>query len=150
MHERNLLAATFAVFFAPFVENWQDLVVWLVVAAVLIIVDLRFGVEAAKKRGETIRKSRAIRRTVNKAVDYICWISLAWVFGGSFGKFFNVPLIPAIVMLGVCLIELSSIIDNYCEIRGLNKRFNGWKLFTKVIKHPELEDCLEDKEKTNN
>lgn len=146
MTERNVLSGTTATFLAPFVDGWQELLIWLLVAVVLIVVDLRFGIEAAKKRGENIRKSRAARRTINKFIDYICWISIAWVLGGSFGRIFNLPLLPGITMIGVCVIELSSIVDNYCEIRGIKKKFNGWKFFTKVIKHPELEDCLEDKE----
>ena len=145
IQERNVISGTTATLLSPFIDGWQDLVVWLVVALVLILVDLRFGLEASRKRGEKIRYSRAVRRTVNKLVDYICWISIAWVMGGSFGKIFGIPLIPAIVMLGACAIELSSIIDNYCETKGIKKKFNGWKFFTKVIKHPEIEDCLEDK-----
>lgn len=146
MNERNVISGTTAAILSPFVDGWQELVVWLIVAVVLIIADLRFGIEAARKRGETIRNSRAVRRTINKFVDYICWISIAWVLGGSFGKIFGLPLLPAVTMMGVCVIELSSIIDNYCEARGIKKKFNGWKFFTKVIKHPELEDCMEDKE----
>ena len=145
MTERNVISGTTATLLSPFVDGWQESVVWLIVAVVLIIADLRFGVEAAKKRGETIRHSRAVRRTVNKLVDYICWISIAWVMGGSFGRIFGIPLLPAITMLGVCVIELSSIIDNYCESRGIKKKFNGWKFFTTIIKHPEIESCMEDK-----
>lgn len=145
MTERNVISGTTATLLSPFVDGWQEIVVWLIVAVILIIADLRFGIEAAQKRGETIRRSRAIRRTVNKLVDYICWISIAWVFSGSFGRIFEIPLLPAITMLGVCIIELSSIIDNYCESRGIKKKFNGWKFFTTIIKHPEIESCMEDK-----
>lgn len=145
MNERNVISGTAAAFLTPFIEGWPEILVWFIVAFVMIIVDLRFGIEASRKRGEVIRYSRAVRRTVNKFVDYICWISIAWALGGSFGHIFDVPLLPAIVMMGVCIIELSSIIDNYCESRGIKKKFNGWKFFTRIIKHPEIEDCLEDK-----
>lgn len=145
MTERNVLTGTAATILAQFVDGWQDIVIWLIMAIVLIIADLRFGISAARKRGEKIRHSRAVRRTVNKLVDYICWISIAWILGGSFGRLFGLPLIPAIVMLGVCIIELSSIIDNYCEVRGIKKKFNGWKFFTHIIRRPELDDCMEDK-----
>lgn len=146
MQERNVISGTTATLLSSLVDGWQEMVIWLIVAIVLILADLRFGMEASRKRGETIRHSRAIRRTVNKLVDYICWISIAWVLGGSFGRIFGVPLLPAITMLGVCIIEFSSIIDNYCESRGIKKKFNGWKFFIRLIKHPEMEDCLENKE----
>lgn len=144
MNERNVITSVMATMFSPFVDGWQEIIVWFIVVAVLIICDLRFGIGAARKRGEKIRHSRAVRRTVNKFVDYICWISIAWVLGGSFGQIFGISLLPAIVMLGVCIIELSSIIDNFCEIKGIKKKINAWKLFIRLIKHPELEDVMED------
>lgn len=146
MNERNVLAGTAATILSPMINGWGEAVIWLIVAVVLLIADLRFGIEAAQKRGETIRHSRAVRRTINKLVDYICWISIAWVIGGSFGQIFNIPLLPAITMLGVCIIELSSIIDNYCEARGIKKKFNGLKFFSVLTKHSEIADCFEDKE----
>ncbi|MBQ0054165.1 MAG: phage holin family protein [Bacteroidales bacterium] len=144
VQERNVVSGVVATGLAPFVNGWQELLAWCVVAVVLILADLKFGIEAARKRGDKIRGSRAVRRTINKLVDYLCWISIAWILGGSFGHIFGLPLIPAIVMLGVCLIELSSIVDNYCEVRGIKKRLNAFKLFFRLIKHPELEDCMEE------
>lgn len=146
MQERNILSGTTAAFLSPFVDGWQSLIVWLIVSFVLVIGDLRFGLMAARKRGEKIRSSRAARRTINKLVDYICWISIAWVLGGSFGKIFGIPLLPAIVMLVVCAIEMSSIINNYLEYKGLAKRVNVFRALAKMFHKPELEDVLEDTE----
>lgn len=145
MQERNVIAGVLASIFSPFVDGWEQLMVWLIVSTVLIFADLRFGLSAALKRGERVRGSRAIRRTINKFVDYLCWISIAWVLGGSFGKIFGVPTLAAIVMLIVCTIELSSIFDNYFEYRGVKKRFNLWKFFAKLFKLPDLDTCIEDK-----
>jgi tetrahydromethanopterin S-methyltransferase subunit E len=145
MQERNVISGASATIFSSFVEGWESLVVWLIVAFVLILADLKFGVQAAWKRGEKIRGSRVIRRTVNKMVDYICWISIAWVLGNSFGRVFDIPLLAAIVMLVVCSIEISSIFDNYFEYKGLNKRFNVWKFFAKVFKISAIEESIEDK-----
>lgn len=147
MQERNVISGAMATVFSPFVDGWEGLVIWLIVAFVLILADLRFGVKAALKRGEKVRGSRVIRRTVNKMVDYICWISIAWVLGNSFGKIFHIPLLVAIVMLVVCSIEISSIFDNYFEYRGLSKRFNVWKFFSKIFKISAIEESIEDKPK---
>lgn len=146
MQERNIISGTTAAFLSPFVDGWQSMIIWLIVALVLVVGDLRFGLMAARKRKETIRHSRAARRTINKLVDYICWISIAWVLGGSFGKIFGIPLLPAIVMLVVCAIEMSSIVNNYFEYKGLNKRLNLWKALGKLFKRSDIEECLEDTE----
>lgn len=143
MQERNVISGATATVFSSFIDGWENLVIWLIVAFVLILADLRFGIEAADKRGENIRSSRAIRRTINKMVDYICWISVAWVLGHSFGEIFGIPLLVAIIMLIVCLIEISSIFDNYFEYKGLNKRFNVWKFFSRLFKLSAIEDSLE-------
>lgn len=145
MGERNIIGGVTASFLSPFVEGWENLAIWAIVALCLIMGDLRFGIEAAQKRGETIRGSRAIRRTINKIVDYICWVSIAYVIGGSFGKIFDIPLLAAIIMFVVCSIELSSIFDNYFEYKGLKKRFNVWKFFSRIFHFDNVEDCLEDK-----
>jgi hypothetical protein len=144
MQERNVISGAVAAMTSPFVEGWESLIIWLIVAFVLILVDLRFGIQAALHRGEKIRGSRAIRRTVNKMVDYICWISIAWVLGHSFGNIFDVPLLVAIIMLVVCSVELSSIFDNYFEYKGLSKRFNVWRFFSKLFRI-SLEESIEDK-----
>lgn len=146
MTERNVITGATATVLSPLVDGWQNLLVWGIVAFALIIGDLRFGICAAKKRGEKIRGSRAVRRTVNKMVDYICWVSIAWVLGGSFGRLFGVPLLAAIIMLIVCTIELSSIFDNYFEYKGFKKKFNAWKFLSRLFKVPELEESIEDVE----
>lgn len=43
----------------------------------LIFTDLFFGIEASKARGEEIRLSRAIRRTITKICEYFCWIMVS-------------------------------------------------------------------------
>ena len=121
---------------------------FLILAIILILGDLRFGIAAAKKRGERIRPSRAVRRSINKLVDYICWLSIATVVGINFGTVFDIPLLSVIIMAIVCLIELSSIIDNYLEYKGIKKKVNLIKLIAHIFRRPEIEDVLESTEKT--
>lgn len=142
--ERNVIPAVVATALSPFIEGWQYLIVWLILACTLILGDLRFGIMAARKRGEKIRSSRAIRRTINKLVDYLCWVSIAMVMGSTFGNIFGVPVLAAIIMVIVCAVELSSIFDNYFEYRGLKKKFNVWKFFSKIFHIPEIADSIEE------
>ncbi len=145
MTQRNILSAVSAAVLTPLVEGSKGIAIWLIVALVLILSDLWFGIRASIKKGEKIRGSRAVRRTLNKMVDYICWVSIAWVLGASFGNIFGVPLLAAMIMVIVCTIELSSIFDNYFEYKGLKKRFEPWNFILKVLRIPEIGESIKDK-----
>lgn len=150
MNERNVIGGFTASVLSPFVEGWQQMLWFLLLAIILILGDLRFGIAAAKKRGEKIRPSRAVRRSINKLVDYICWLSIAAMIGVNFGSVFDLPLLSVIIMALVCIIEMSSIIDNYLEYKGIKQKVNLIKLIAHIFRRPELEDVLEptDKETT--
>ena len=148
MQERNIIAGFTASVLSPFIEGWQQMLWFLILAIILILGDLRFGIAAAKKRGERIRPSRAVRRSINKLVDYICWLSIATVVGINFGTVFDIPLLSVIIMAVVCIIELSSIVDNYLEYKGIKKKVNLIKLIAYIFRRPEVEDVLESTEKT--
>ena len=141
MQERNIISGAMATVISPFVEFYQALLPFLILAVVLIVADTRFGVEASVKRGETFRPSRMMRRAINKFVDYICWITLAGVVGNAFGTVLGIPILSALILLVVYGIELTSCFNNYFEFKGINKQINIWKLFGKK----ELEGIIEDK-----
>lgn len=146
MNERNVIGGFTAAVLSPFVEGWQQMLWFLILAIILILGDLRFGIAAARKRDEKIRPSRAVRRSLNKLVDYICWLSIATVVGVNFGSVFKLPLLSVIIMAVICIIEMSSIIDNYLEYKGIKKKVNVIKLIARIFKKPELEDVLEPTE----
>ena len=148
MNERNVIGGFTAAVLSPIFEGWTQMLWFLLLAIVLILGDLRFGIAAAKKRGEKIRPSRAVRRSLNKLVDYICWLSIATVVGINFGSVFGLPLLSVIIMAVVCLIELSSIIDNYLEYKGIKQKVNIIKLIARIFRRPDFEDVLEPTEPT--
>lgn len=110
---------------------FMDLRWFGVLGLVLILTDLRFGVLSAKRRGEEIRLSRAVRRTINKGVDYTCWIMLAGVFGKAFGEMFNIPILAGIVLVVVFGIELNSCFNNYFESKGKPLKVDFLNFITK-------------------
>lgn len=116
---------------------------WIVLLAfVLVIVDLRFGIRAAKARGEKVRASRAVRRTINKMVDYVCWILLAGAIGEVYGEPFGVPLLPLIVLLVVFGVEVNSCFSNFFESRGKKIKVNIFKFFankTDIIEPDDMD-----------
>lgn len=131
MHEKNIINGTFAVFLSGFFEFLEPLK-WLALCGIILIVaDLRFGVMASKKRGETIRTSRAVRRSINKLIDYTCWVLLACALEHTFAEPFHIPLLPTIVMLVVYGVEINSIFANYFEYKGLNLKVDIFKFFKK-------------------
>lgn len=148
MQERNIIGGFTATVLAPFVEGWQQMLWFLILAVILILSDLRFGIAAARKRGEKIRPSRAVRRSLNKLVDYICWLSIATVVGVNFGNVFGLPLLSVIIMAVVCIIEMSSIIDNYLEYKGIKQKVNVIKLIAHIFHRPDFEDVLEPTDST--
>lgn len=51
MNERNVIGGFTAAVLSPFVEGWTQMLWFLILAIILILGDLRFGIAAAKKRG---------------------------------------------------------------------------------------------------
>lgn len=95
---------------------------------VLVLVDLRYGVLAARRRGENIRFSRAWRRTINKMLDYLCWVTVAELMSRTFAVSLGVPVVSISMLFVIYGIEVSSCVNNYFEYKGIRKRFNFWKL----------------------
>ena len=149
MQDRNVIGGACATVISPLVDFYTSLIPYMMLAVVLIIVDSRFGIKAAQKRGEVIRTSRKWRRAINKLVDYICWVTLAGLIGQTFGASFHIPLLSIIMLCIVYGIELTSIVNNYFEYKGINKKFNAWKFFAKITGNNAIEESLEDKSDEN-
>lgn len=144
MQDRNITGGMMAVTLAPIMEQFYSLRYFFLLLPVLIIVDLVFGVKAARVRNERIKRSRAVKRTINKFVDYVCWLLLAGSLGLVFGEPFNIPILPVIVMAIVVSIELESCVVNYFEYKGKKIKFNWRKLFGK--KTEEILDGIIEEE----
>lgn len=150
--ERNVIGGFTATVLSPMIEGWARLIPYIIFAVVLILADLRYGLKAARKRGEEIRHSRAWRRSLNKLVDYICWLSISWFFGLTFGRDFGVPIISYVVLAVIYIIEMQSILDNYLEYKGMSKKVSLWKLFKSFFRKAEveIEEAVEEKEENEN
>lgn len=114
---------------------FYDLRWMILLALVLIITDLWFGISASKMKGENIRKSRAGRRTINKLIDYLCYISLGAVLGKAVGDPYglNTLHISVTVMILCYGFEIDSIYDHICTLHGIEKRYSIWSIFWKLI-----------------
>lgn len=140
MQERNIINGVMASAIMPLLTFYENLIPYILLALALIVVDSRFGIKASRKRGETIRPSRKWRRAINKLVDYVCWVTLAGVFGQAYGSVLDIPALAALMLLVVYGIELTSIFNNYFEYKGMRMKINVFKL----LRRPDIEAAIED------
>ena len=100
--------------------------------------DLIFGIAAAQRRGESVRVSRAIRRTVNKLVEYACWVILA----ASLAVAFNFKSLNWIILSIVIGNEMISIFSNWMFVHG--KKVSGLQDFFLKLLGKKLDTDLSD------
>ena len=100
------LTTTLLLFFE---NSLAKMLPYLFICLIVIAIDLLFGIRAAKKRGEEVRISRAIRRTIGKSVEYFAWAVLASSLSVATGY----DIIQNGLMLIVVGIECISIAQNW-------------------------------------
>ena len=110
-----LQGGTSVVMTAFLYEVIADMLPFLIVAVIVILVDLIFGIRAAQHRKEEVRYSRAFRRTVSKMFEYVCWVTLS----SSLAVAFKFPALEWIILGAVILNEIVSIASNWCEVHGI-------------------------------
>ena len=140
MDERGITTGVMTATVAAIGKLHEHIFPFMILGILLIITDMKFGISAARRRKEDIRISKAVRRSINKFVDYTCWIFLAAIFGQNFGEFLGIPSMSVLIIFVVYGVELVSCFNNYFESRGIKKKINVFKLFGK----PDLEKAFED------
>lgn len=147
------------VFMKELLDIIYDLRWWLILAFVLIVADLWFGIRAAKLRGEEIRKSSAGRRTLNKFVDYLLYIIVGTSIGMAIGQPYGFnPMIVSCTLLALCYaFEVDSIYGHICQLHSVNKKISIWKAIWLVVtfRFSELKELdklkpVNDKEENGN
>ena len=147
-----LQGGTSVVMTAFLAEVIADMLPFLIVAVIVILVDLIFGIRAAQHRKEEVRYSRAFRRTVSKMFEYVCWVTLS----SSLAVAFKFPALEWIILGAVILNEVVSIASNWCEVHGIRiKGLNIPKLIGEKVGLDLSEvkitfDDIEDEQKRDN
>lgn len=107
----------------------------LIVITLFVFADFRYGWGESSKRYEDAKKkkdrllmmqykwrtSRAIRRTINKQIDYLIWVTLGMIFGIAILKPLNVDYIfggLAATMIAVAC-EGKSILGHFMFLHGI-------------------------------
>ena len=85
-----------------------------VLVIIACFIDLWTGIDAARKNKEKIR-SKALRRTVTKIIDYlrvVIMFVLIDILGLSF-PWYSIPYCAVICALGIIIIEGKSVLENF-------------------------------------
>jgi hypothetical protein len=128
---------------------------WMIILAIILILsDLWFGLSASRLQKIEIRKSRAGRRTLNKIVDYICYVLLGAVLGKAIGEPYGMnPIVVSITAMVICYcFEVDSIYGHICEIHGIKKRYGIWRILFKLLtlKFKDVGEAFKDMSEQKN
>ena len=129
-------AAGVTIFYSEITQMITDSRWILIAVALFCIFDFRLGCkesakrkDAADKDGNTMlsdlyrfHRSRAIRRSANKFVDYVLLMMVSEAFGEAFLPYIGVPYIYGAWVGGLiaCGCELSSAAGHFIYIHGIN------------------------------
>lgn len=136
---------------AFFSEAMKQTLPWLILAVPIIVLDLLYGIRAAKFRGDKVRWSTAIRRTIDKTVGYIMWCAAAVMIA----QLFEVAWLDKAILGLVYGNELISVFGNYLETKGITLSASElWKLIFRKgaekvgveVTKEDLEDVIQKKE----
>lgn len=110
---------------------------WLIALSfALIVADFWLGLSESKLVGKPIRRSKAFRRTLNKVVDYMCYLMVAGLLGKAIGEpmGMNALRVASVVMLLTCAWELDSIYGHICVLNGAEKDFSVRRFIVGLFK----------------
>ncbi|MCD7931971.1 MAG: phage holin family protein [Tannerellaceae bacterium] len=112
--------------------EFMDWAKWLfLLAFCLTMGDLKFGIAASQSRNEPVKRSRAIRRTLDKVCSYVIWVMMAYTFGQAFSQPFGVDLVPMLILIIIYGVEMESIFVNYFAARGMKIKVNLLAFFAR-------------------
>lgn len=122
---------------------------WMILLAfVLILSDFWFGISVSRMQGIEVRKSRAGRKTLNKVIDYLCYVLLGAVIGKAIGDPYGLnPITVSITIMILCYcFEIDSIYNHICELHGVKKRYSIWTILWKLItfKFKDVGEAFQD------
>ena len=118
------VTATAIVFFH---DTITAMIPYLIAAVPLVLLDLNWGVKAARHRGEKVRFSKGFRKTIGKCFEYVCWITVSATLSLAFGM----KWLEWVILGAVVLNELASIVGNYAETK--NVEISWAYLWNKVL-----------------
>lgn len=125
-----LHGSTSIVFASVLQEVVNGMIPYMIASTVLVFVDLFFGIKAAKHRKEAVRWPRALRRTISKMLEYVCWVMLGTSLAIACGYSPLSWIVPSMAW-GV---EGWSIYKNWAECRDNQSWLERlWRIVMQVV-----------------
>lgn len=165
--ETSTRAVGFALFGSELMSVMTDARWMLLAITICVMADFRYGwgesskrFKRAKEKGDKIvmaqykwRTSRAVRRTVNKLIDYFIWVTLGMFFGWSILHPLGFDhMIGGIVATAVAILcEAKSFCGHFFYLHGIRIEEKSVKGFLRAFvvafakrKNTDLGEALED------
>ncbi|MCD8206468.1 MAG: phage holin family protein [Bacteroidales bacterium] len=110
-------------------ESVVAMIPWLFVMFAVIFCDLCFALRRCVLTGESIRISRAVRRTMGKCVTYFSFVLMVTMIEVAEGGSLHIDRWACLL---ICAVEFSSILSNILQPKGYDVDFV--KAFTVVVR----------------
>lgn len=127
-----------------------DLRYFILILVLLITADLYFGIRESRTKGQRIRRSRALRRSLNKFMDYIFAIMFVCLLHIFFLQHnLSIPYFPLFAFGLVSLFELESVINHWLVLHH-REEINFKNLFKAIVKEKrkDISNIAEDYQKS--
>lgn len=138
----SVAEAGFAAIFTSFLsETVGHMIPWLLVTLAVILCDLAVGIRYSVYKGEEVRFSTAIRRTMGKIVSYFTFVVTVCMINVACG---NEYPIERFACLFVCFVEGCSIMGNILKPKGID--FNvikGISILCSKVMRVDKEEVVE-------
>lgn len=120
---------------------------WAVsLCACLILADLWLGIRVSVAEGKKVRRSRALRRTANKFVDYVMYMLVASMVGmviEQLGWWQHTNVALCGILLG-CFCEMESILGHWATLHGYTFSLRAFVVRLIKKKDEELADAIKN------
>lgn len=160
LHSTAAGGVTIASFAGEAIQVVTDLRWLIILAGVLIAGDFWWGWRECRMRRDEAKneverekykwhKSRAVRRTLNKIVDYTSYMLVGVVFGIALTEPWGICDHTTAAMAGMvlgCLCEVSSIFGHIAYVKGVRVKIDIKRMAVAIIKHKseELAEVLDE------
>ena len=121
----------------------------IMLCCALIITDLWFGCRTSYQQGIVVRKSRAIRRTANKFVDYIMYMLVAALIGmviEQLGWWSHTSVALCGILLG-CFCEFESILSHWANLHGFTFSLKKFVMSMLARKEEDIAEAIKEAQK---
>ncbi len=110
-------------------ESVVAMIPWVLVMFAVVFCDLCFAIRKCLLMGETVRISRAVRRTMGKVVTYFSFVLMVCMIEVAEGSSMHLDRWACLV---VCAVEFSSIMSNILQPKGCDVDFV--RVFAEVVR----------------